>query len=208
MAFAQDDEGHFDASVNGAGVFTKEADGNGIKQTATNTVNYFGTFRLKFNAMNSLAITYGRAKDSQIYSSAFDFRVPATMIEYSVAYVFSPFQRPKWEPFALLGGAELAFRPHRTLALAGTAIVNGVAQPNWVPVSIGAAGQTQTALLYGGGVDYRLPWLDSKFAIRLQYRGFFYSAPDFKITGTEQVNFLTGAKTHTAEPSIGVVYRF
>ena len=75
------------------------------------------------------------------------------------------------------------------------------------PVEFSGRKQTELAYLYGAGVDYRLPW---RFALRLQYRGLLYKAPDFKvnpITGSA-VNFSTGSKGHMAEPSIGLVFRF
>jgi len=47
------DQGHFDASFNGAGVFTKQSNGNNIQQSATDGANYFGTFRLRFKPKHS-----------------------------------------------------------------------------------------------------------------------------------------------------------
>jgi hypothetical protein len=72
---------------------------------------------------------------------------------------------------------------------------------NGTPVSIGATRQTTPAFPYGGGVDYHL---FSRFALRLQYRGLFYRAPDFHTP----VYLYTGAIGHMAEPSAGVVIRF
>jgi opacity protein-like surface antigen len=79
--------------------------------------------------------------------------------------------------------------------------------PNRVQINLNAAKQTNLAYLYGAGMDYRLPW---RFALRLQYRGLIYNAPDFKVNPNSgsAVTFATGRKGHMAEPSIGLVFRF
>ena len=198
------DEGLFDASINGAGVFTKQSDGNGIKQTATAGSNYFGTFRFRFRPKHSLIFNYGRAKNSQVYQTGFDFHVLTTITEYSGAYVYSPFQKGKFEPFVLVGGGVLAFNPQSTWVVLPD-FVNNV--PNRVQINLNAAKQTEPAVLYGAGVDYRLA---QRIALRLQYRGFLYNAPDFKVNTTSgsAVSFFTGSKGHMADPSIGLVFRF
>jgi opacity protein-like surface antigen len=198
------DDGHFDASFNGAAVFTKESDGNGIRQSATKGSSYFGTFRAKFNAKHSLVFNYGRAKDSQIYQTAFDFHVLTTISEYSGAYVYSPFQKGRFEPFVLVGVAALRFNPSSTWVVLPD-FANNI--PNRVSINLGASKQTEPAVLYGAGVDYLL---HGRIALRLQYRGFFYQAPDFKVNTTSggAVSFVTGSRGHMAEPSIGLVFRF
>ena len=203
LGFSQDD-GHFDASFNGAAVFTKESDGNGIRQSATIGANYFGTFRAKFNAKHSLVFSYGRAKNSQIYRTAFDFHVLTTIVEYSGAYVYSPFQKGKFEPFVLAGGAALRFNPRSTWVILPD-FTNNV--PDRVQINLSAAKQTEAAFLYGGGLDYKL---HDRIALRFQYRGFFYPAPDFKINTASggAVSFTTSSRSHIAEPSIGLVFRF
>jgi len=203
LAVSQDD-GHFDASFNGAAVFTKESDGNGIRQSATIGSNYFGTFRAKFNAKHSLVFNYGRAKDSQIYQAAFDFHVLTTISEYSGAYVYSPFQKGRFEPFVLVGAAALRFNPNSTWVFLPD-FANDV--PDRISINLGAAKQTELAVLYGAGVDYQLY---GRLALRLQYRGFVYQAPDFKVTTASggAVSFATASRSHMAEPSIGLVFRF
>lgn len=196
--------GRFDASLNGAAVFTKESDGNGIQQSATIGSNYFGTFRFRFRPRHSLIFNYGRAKNSQVYQTGFDYHVLTTITEYSGAYVYSPFQKGKFEPFALVGAAALRFNPTSTWVVFPDFVVD---VPNRVSVNLNAAKETKAAILYGVGLDYRLPW---KLALRLQYRGFLYSAPDFKVNTDSggAVSFATGSRGHMAEPSIGLVFRF
>ena len=78
--------------------------------------------------------------------------------------------------------------------------------------NIPASQQTKPTFLYGGGLDYqvfslvpliRRSTLTHHLALRLQYRGLLYKAPDFKVQ-----NLFTGAREHMAEPTIGVVVKF
>jgi hypothetical protein len=198
------DKGHFDASVNGAVVFTKQSNGNGVQQSATIGSDYFGTFRFKFKPKHSLIFNYGRAKDSQIYQTNFDYHVLTSITEYSGAYVYNFFEKRKFEPFVLVGLGGLTFNPQSTWLFLPDFVV-GV--PNNVQINVNATKQTALAYLYGGGVDYKLPF---RLALRLQYRGLLYNAPDFKVNSLtgNAVNFSTGSKGHMAEPSIGLVFRF
>jgi opacity protein-like surface antigen len=203
LALSQDD-GHFDASFNGAAVFTKESDGNGIRQSATAGSNYFGTFRFKLKPKHSLVFDYGRAKNSQVYQAGFDYHELTTISEYSGAYVYSPFQHGRFEPFLTVGGGFLRFNPQSTWVVLPDFTAN---VPNRLQVNLNATKQTEIAFLYGAGVDYRL---SERFAVRMQYRGFLYPAPDFNVTTVSggAVSFFTGSKGHMAEPSIGLVVRF
>jgi len=206
IALGQD--GHFDVSVNGAGVFTKESNGNGIAQSATNGANFFGTFRVKFKAKHSLLFNYGRAKNTQIHqsSSAFDFHILAKATEYTGAYAYTPFQKGRFAPFVLAGAGALIFSPRDTVLVVADVSNNVISR---FETSIGAAKQTEIAFLYGVGVDYRLP-VFSRLSLRLQYRGLFYNAPDFKVDASSgnSLSLSTGARGHMAEPSIGLVFRF
>src|SRR5580704_6081711 len=91
------DKGHFDASFNGAAVFTKASNGNGVQQSATVGSDYFGTFRFRFKPKHSLIFNYGRAKNSQIYQTNFDYHVVTSITEYSGAYVYNLFQHGKFQ---------------------------------------------------------------------------------------------------------------
>lgn len=201
-SLAQDS--HYDVAVSGAGVFTKQSDGNGIAQSATVGANIFATARLKLNDKHSFVFNYGRAKDSQTYQESVDFHVLTQISEFSGAYVYSPFRKGKYAPFVLAGAGALVFNPQSTWVFLPE--VND--EPNNVQTDVGARRQTEIAFLYGLGVDYQLPRF-SRFALRLQYRGFLYRAPDFDVnTGSSTVNFFTGGRGHMAEPSIGLVFSF
>jgi hypothetical protein len=204
-AFGQD--GRYDASLNGAAVFTTTATGNSVVQGATVGANIFGTFRYKFRPKHSLVFNFGRTRDSQTYQAiGNNFHVLNSISEVTGAYVFSPFPEAKFKPFVLAGGGALVFSPSSTWVFFPN-LPNNV--PNRVETSLGATSQTEVAFLYGLGVDYKLPWF-TKVSLRLQYRGFLYKAPDFHIdqNGGSQVNFFTGGKQHMAEPTVGFVYTF
>jgi len=68
------------------------------------------------------------------------------------------------------------------------------------------SGQSQTTssnelvFVYGAGVDWKLV---SHFGLRLQYRGNVYKAPHVSTAYGSNTQF-----THTAEPMIGVYFRF
>ncbi|HXM96508.1 MAG TPA: hypothetical protein VOA64_20000 [Candidatus Dormibacteraeota bacterium] len=64
----------------------------------------------------------------------------------------------------------------------------------------GAQSQAKAAFVYGGGVDYGL---SKHFTMRAKYRGFVYERPDFDLATLH-----SGARTHTAQPSAAIVFRF
>ena len=204
IAVAQD--GRFDASINGGATFTNTASGNAVTQSATSGLNVFGTFRYKFRPKHSLMFNYGRARNSQTYLAGDNFHVLNSISEFSGGYMFSPFPNSKVQPFFLAGVGALIFSPSSTWVFFPNLPNNML---NRVQVNLGAVRQTELAFLYGLGVDYKLPRL-SRLSLRLQYRGFLYKTPDFKVdqNAGSTVSFFTGAREHTAEPSVGLVFRF
>ena len=204
FSFAQD--GRVDVSINGAGVFTSQSTGSGVTQSATDGLNVFGTFRVRFTPKHSFIFNYGRAKDSQTYLIPENIHVLTTISEYSAAYVFSPMHEGRFEPFFLAGVGGLRFAPRSTWVFFPD-LPDGT--HNRVQTNLGAGTQTQVAFLYGLGLDYRLPFV-SRLALRLQYRGFLYRAPDFGVSTASgnALSLFTGARGHMAEPSVGLVFRF
>jgi hypothetical protein len=208
-------QSHYDVSGNVGAVFTSGASGNGITQSATDGSNYFATIRLKFNPKHSIGFTYGHTKNSQVYPTTFNFHVLDTITEYTGSYMYTPVKKGPFEPFLLAGAGALSFNPTSTWIFLPNYVITlptGEKQtvPNRMQVQLGAMRQTQVAFLYGAGVDWRLFGL-KRFALRLQYRGLLYTAPDFKVTtatGTGAVSFFTGGKANMSEPSIGLVFKF
>lgn len=178
------DTGHFDASVGWGGVFNKTS----TTLAPTNSGMVLGTFRCRFNRMHGIELNVGRNDNTQVYLfPPNNYRVQTTVTEYSGAYVLSPFQTTRLEPFLLGGAGALRFYP-------GNTDINGFQS------AFGARQQTSLAFLYGGGVDYRL-WRFA--ALRLQYRGLIFKEPNFHLQ-----QFFTSNKGHMAEPSIGFVIKF
>lgn len=187
LAFAQ--ENRFDVSLGATAVFSKKSKGNGTELVPTDSGAFLATARMRFTSRSSLALNFARTKNSQIYdTSPFTYRVPVTISEFSGAYVFSFMQSERLEPFVFGGAAGLSFYANSSYA------------DNSSQLLLGETRQTQPALLYGAGADYRV-W--HRVAVRLQYRGLFYKAPDFR-----GPNFFTGARGHLAEPGVGVVLKF
>jgi opacity protein-like surface antigen len=190
VSAAAQDAGRFDASVAFGGAFSHTSS-NSIGKVSVETTNsglLLGSFRFRFNRTHGIVVNVGRTIDSQIYVIPPDnYRVQAKIMEYSGAYMISPFHFEKVQPFLFAGGGALRFSPEKTYI-------------DDFQSSFGAANQTSKAFLYGGGVDYPV-W---KFlGIRLQYRGLVYKEPTF-----HSLQFFTGATAHMPEASIGVVYKF
>lgn len=204
IGFAQD--GHYDVSFNAAGVFTKQTSGNGITQEATDGGGGFGTIRARFKPKHSFVFNYGRYKNSQIYQFIDNFHILSNISEYSFGYMFTPFQKGRFEPFLLAGVGPIRFSPRSTWVFFPP-LTGGI--PNNIQINLHASKQTEIGYFYGLGVDYRIPHL-SRFALRLQYRGVLYKEPDFNIDANHgsDISFFTGAHGHMAEPSVGLVFRF
>jgi len=200
VGLAQDNR--FDVSLGGAAVLSKQSVGNGTVLTPTNSVAVLITARYRFSPRNSVEINYSHTADSQVYfASPLTYRIHNTIGEYSGAYVFSFLQSEKVEPFLFAGAAALIFYPNYNAS-----------SINDVQTYLPSSQQTKPAFLYGGGFDYRIfsilpvirkSTLSKHLALRLEYRGLVYKAPDFNVQ-----NLFTGARGHLAEPSAGIVVKF
>jgi len=173
-------------SVQGTGFFTKDSSGNGINQHATDTGGFLLSYRYHFNRWLAADASYGRARNAQQnFTSAGPFSVQANVHQATGALVVTVPRRVfKLHPYFLAGAGALVFDPtgNRGASVSG------------------AQSQSKAAFLYGGGADYDL---SRHFALRAEYRGFVYGRPDFDLTSLH-----SGATTHTAQPSAGIVFRF
>lgn len=178
-----------DVELGAAAAISKQSSGNGTVLNPTNNYGFLGQVRYRFSRFVSIEGSYGHIRNSQLYTLAPNvYRIDGTVGEYSAAVVVSPIETSKYEIFALAGMGALRFYPKQTS-------INGFSVPLY------PATQTKPAFVYGGGVDYKV--FTQHVALRLQYRGLFYRAPDFKFPG-----FFTGDSGHIAEPSVGVVFKF
>lgn len=187
MGWAQ--ESRLDLSLHLGEAFGKESSGNGVVLSPTNNLDVFGTARLYVGKKGGLELTIGKTSNTQRYTTAlFTYAIPSSATEYTAAFVYRPYTRGKYEAFVLGGAGALRFYPGYNTTVDGA----------YFPLN--AHTQTRPAFLYGFGVDYRAYW---RFAVRVQYRGLFYQAPDFSVSG-----LTTSAYGHLAEPSVGLVIKF
>jgi len=182
-AFAQ--ESRSEVSVQGTGFFTKDSNGQGIRQKATDTGGFLVGYRYNLNRWFAAEANYGFVRNTQQYSVPLGISgIQANVNQFTggiVLKVPSPVLF-KLNPYLLAGGGALVFSPTDNSLVAG------------------ADRQAKGAFVYGGGADYAL---SRHFSLRAEYRGLVYKSPDF---GLNALN--TDSVTHTAQPSAGIVFRF
>jgi opacity protein-like surface antigen len=174
---------NFEGAVNIFGQFTGTTNGDGVKDSPTDSLGVLATARQSFHFWLGYEINYGYTRFTERYSTV-PFGVQNNVHEVSGAYLV---QGPKipllgLQPFGAVGVGALLFLP---------TTVGGqkYSQQNRIP------------LLYEFGVNY--PILTSHLGLRLQYRGLSYKTPDFNAT-----LLTTGTRRTTSEPSAGAYFRF
>ncbi|MBZ5721785.1 MAG: porin family protein [Acidobacteriia bacterium] len=179
----------FDAGGGATYLFPKEVTGNNRTLSPTQQIGYMASIRMRFSERHAIELDWGHTQNHQQYLSAgFNYRIQSTVNDITGAYVFSlPLKFHKAEPFVLVGGGIVSFNPDSVTIDSN-------------PAFIGELRQTRAAFVYGAGFDYPVY---RRLAVRAQYRGLLYRAPDFGVS-----TLFTGANGHTAEPSVGVVFRF
>lgn len=185
LTWAQD--GRSQVSANLTGDFSKESSGGGVTVDPTQSAGFVGSYSFFFLPSQAVEVNYGYTRNTQKFSSAAGSLfspIQAGIHEITGAYMIAPRRSAKFSPFLLAGGGVLFFSPMN---------VENTLTPN-------AGSQSKGAFLYGGGVDYKL---STRFAVRLQYRGLAYKAPDFGVSLLS-----SGAWGHIAEPSVGGVFNF
>ena len=184
-AMAQD-EPRQEISAQGTGFFTKDSTGNGIFQHSTDTGGFVLSYRYHFNRWLAVDGSYGYARNTQQnFTSSSALNVQTDVQQVSGALVVTvPHAVLGLHPYVLSGVGVLVFDPSGNSG-------------GFVP---GASSQGRAAFVYGGGADYNFT---HHLALRVEYRGFVYERPDFGLTALH-----SGATTHTAQPSAGIVFRF
>lgn len=180
-AFAQ--EQHSEVSVEGTGFFTKDTNGNGVQERATETGGLLIGYRYNINRWLSAEANYGYDRNTQIYFGS-GARVESNIHQITGSAVVKLPSFAKLQPYAVAGGGGLVFDP------------TGNAGGSFA----GASRVTQGAFVYGAGADYALR---KNISLRTEYRGYVYKTPDFNLSSLN-----TDAWTHTAVPSAGIVFRF
>jgi len=175
-----------DVTVSGVGFFTNDSTGNGLTQSQSGSGGLLASFRYGIGHHSALEFNYGFTRNSQTYTNGF-FPIAeqqANVHEFTADYVFHLRHHHKLDPFVLAGGGSLVFSPITDSAKS-------------IPF---ADRQAKGTFLYGAGVNYAVL---GNIGLRLQYRGLVYKTPDFG-NGL----FSTDSWTHTAEPTLGVTFRF
>jgi opacity protein-like surface antigen len=184
-ATAQESRSEF--SLQGAGFFTSSVSGNGTAYSATESGGVIGTYRYHLNHWISAEASYGYNRDTQKYQVDSEaFRIQSSIHQFTASFVFNLLSRPhsRVTPYFLMGGGVLLFAPtgDQFNSLSNT------------------QSQAKGAFLYGLGVNYAI---HKGIALRAEYRGLVYGPPNFGF-GALTAN----AVTQTAEPSIGISFRF
>jgi opacity protein-like surface antigen len=153
---------------------------------ATQSGGFLIGYRHGLNRWFAAEANYGYSRNTQIYTTGLaSARIQSTVHEITGAAVVKLPQFARVQPFVLGGVVVLVFDPTNNNADA---------------TLIGVSTQTRGTFLYGGGVDYSL---STHSALRAEYRGFVYKAPDFNVSGLSPDSW-----THVAQPSAGIVFRF
>ncbi len=178
-------ESRNEVTVQGSGFFQKQTTNGGVTNEASNSGGVMAGYR--FNLKNWLAVEgdYDYLKNHETFlSSSGTTFVPMNVHSATgVAIVKLPsFKVPALKivsPFVLGGGGAMFFDTRGGLS---------------------SKQQTRGAFVYGGGVDVPI---SKRFLVRAQYRGFIYKIPDFEMTSLKVDKY-----THSAVPSVGLVFTF
>ena len=171
-------------SVQGTGFFTKDGNGNGIENKATETGGLLIGYRYNMTRWLAAEANYGYDRNTQDYIGSTSGRIQSNIHQITGSAVVKLPGFARIQPYALAGGGGLIFDP--TDNAGGT--------------FAGATLEARGAFVYGGGADYAFT---RHLSLRAEYRGFVYKSPSFNLA-----SFKTDAWTHIAQPSAGIVYRF
>jgi outer membrane immunogenic protein len=171
-------------SVQGTGFFTKDTEGNGVRNHVTDTGGFLIGYRYNVNRWLAGEANYGYDRNTQIYFGNGSGRVQSNVHQATGEAVVKLPSFLRLQPYALAGGGALMFDPTGN---AGGSLG-------------GATWQAKGAFVYGAGADYAFT---RHISLRAEYRGYVYKAPDFNLASLN-----TDAWTHTAQPSAGIVFRF
>lgn len=184
-ATAQEARSEF--SLQGAGFFASSVSGNGTAYSATESGGLISTYRYHLSHWVSAEASYGYSLDTQKYQvSSEAFRIQSGIHQFTAAFVVNLPSRAhsRVTPYFLMGGGIMLFAPTGDQ-------FNSLSN---------AQSQAKGAFLYGLGMNYAIT---KRVALRAEYRGLVYAPPNFSF-GALTAN----AVTQTAEPSIGISFRF
>ena len=180
-------ESRSEISLQGTGFFTKDTTGQGTTERSTNAGGFLVGYRYHINRWLAAEAVYGYDRNTQQYFAPTGLsRIQANVHQATGGFVFRVPAPAKFRisPYVLAEGGALVFDP----------------TGNSFGTVAGAQRQATGVFVYGGGADYPL---FKRVSLRAEYRGLVYNAPDFGLTALN-----TNTTTHTAQPSVGFVFRF
>jgi len=187
-ALAAAQEERSEINLQGTGLFTKDATGNGVLQRGTDTGGFLVGYRYHLNRWLAAEGEYGYDRNTQqFFGTAGGFsRIESNIHQATGGLVFSlpTVRRLRLSPYVLAEGGALVFDPTN----------------NRFGTVAGAQRQSTGVFVYGGGADFPVM---RHVSLRAEYRGFVYNTPDFGLR-----NLNTNTVTHAAQPSAGIVFRF
>jgi outer membrane immunogenic protein len=180
-----------EVSIQGTGNITKNSDNVDIPHEATKSGGFLAGYRYHLNSWFAVQGDYGYTRNTQKYFDPFFgfTAIQANVQQLTGEAVITAPTSSRVRPYALAGVGGLFFRPTNSLNNSFVGVGNNTGN-----------NQAKAAFVYGGGVDFDLT---RYVAFRAEYRGLVYKIPDFQIPG-----LASDAFTHTAQPSIGLVWRF
>src|SRR6266481_3385739 len=125
-------------SLQGTGFFTKDADGNGIQQHATDTGGFLVGYRYNINRWLAAEANYGYDRNTQMYFGGTGARVQSDIHQITGSAVVKLPSFARLQPYALAGAGALVFDP------------TGNSGGSFA----GATLETKGALVYGVGAQY------------------------------------------------------
>jgi opacity protein-like surface antigen len=183
-------------ALEGTGLFTggssgKDAYASPVTRHIDTTGGFLLSYRYRLWSWLSVEGNYGLARNAMQFStSSGDFTGNAFMHQITTDVVVKLPTHARFKPYVLMGGGALLFRPTS----------DGFRNADGFSSNPPAARETESAFLYGGGADFPIR---KRWSLRVEYRGLVYHSPDFGVS-----TLSTGNATHTAQPSLGIVYRF
>jgi opacity protein-like surface antigen len=174
------------AGLQFAGLYNTDATAGSITDHTTGSLAVRASYADFFSKQFGVEASYAYTKNSQDYlvGGMETATVRTTFNQFTVAIEYRiPLHVDKLHPYALLGTGSVQFRP-----------TGAISNPS------GAAPENRGTFVYGAGIDFDLT---PRIGMKAEYRGLWYTAPDFSLT-----NLVVSARTHLAEPSIGAYYRF
>src|ERR1700751_1672288 len=104
-------ENRSEISIQGTGFFTKDTDGNGIQQHATDTGGFLVGYRYNINRWLAAEANYGYDRNTQSYFGDTTARVQSNIHQVTGSTIVKLPTLAKLQPYVLGGGGAFIFDP-------------------------------------------------------------------------------------------------